>query len=456
MVIAEKFCRVQTPQKCLRARKTKRSMYKKQASLSLFSQIHLNHLLGLRCAIKALIGLNFFIMKIFDVIVVGKGLVGSAAAKYLSVTHSNIAIVGPDEPINYDDAIVFASHYDQARVQRIIGKDEVWTRLNLDSVLQYDEIQKQTNIKFHEPTGCLYVNPYGSDDYLINASFLSENFHLTTHFINTPEEFNKVYENFNLPSTSMGLMETGPAGFINPAKLVEAQLLLCKNNGVEIFKDTIVQIKKGVDEFILTTSFGEQMFAKKVLVATGSFLNVTDLLPQQVQLKTKNEVVLLVNIEEQHLDQFSNMPSLLYEKNEEGVDGIYVLKPVKYPDGNYYLKIGCNMPNDFYFDSLEQIQYWFKKADTTPFEQYLLKEIQLLFPSLVITKYQLKKCIISRTSHGRPIIGETAQKGLYLSGGCNGYSAMCSDALGKVTSHYIMSGQFPEGYSSHAFEIKYV
>jgi len=73
-------------------------------------------------------------MKIYDVIVVGKGLVGTATAKYVSMTHGSVAIVGPDEPVDYQKAIVFASHYDQARVQRVIGKDEVWTRLNLDSV----------------------------------------------------------------------------------------------------------------------------------------------------------------------------------------------------------------------------------------------------------------------------------------------------------------------------------
>ena len=178
-------------------------------------------------------------------------------------------------------------------------------------------------------------------------------------------------------------------------------------------------------------------------------------MPQKVKLQTKNEVVILVKIDASQLNEYDNMPSLLYEKNEEGVDGIYVLKPVQYPDGNYYLKLGCNMPNDCYYDTLEQIQSWFKEADTKPFESYLLKEIQLLFPSLVIHEYELKKCIISRTTHGRPIIGETSLKGLYLSGGCNGYSAMCSDALGKVTSHLIEKGQFPEGYTSSDFEIVY-
>lgn len=394
-------------------------------------------------------------MKIYDVLVVGKGLVGTATAKYVSMTHGSVAIVGPDEPVDYQKAIVFASHYDQARVQRIIGKDEVWTRLNLDSVAEYDALQKQTNIHFHEPVGCLYVNPYGEDEYLSNAISLSKNFHQTPLFLNTAEDIKSVYQNFNFPAKAQGLMETAPSGHINPSKLVEAQLFAFKKNGGEVIHDTVLELKKEKDLFIVTTHSGQQLYAKKVIVATGSFLNVTHLLPQKVKLQTKNEVVILVKIEVSQLHEYDNMPSLLYEKNEEGVDGIYVLKPVQYPDGNYYLKLGCNMPNDCYYDTLEQIQSWFKEADTKPFESYLLKEIQLLFPSLVIHEYELKKCIISRTTHGRPIIGETSQKGLYLSGGCNGYSAMCSDALGKVTSHLIEQGQFPRGYTSSNFEIVY-
>ncbi|MGY0036318.1 hypothetical protein [Pedobacter sp. NJ-S-72] len=96
-------------------------------------------------------------MNEFDIIVIGKGLVGSAAAKYLSLTNKKIAIIGPDEPLNYNKSIVFASHYDQARVQRLIGKDKVWTNLNLESVKQYRSIQEQSGINFQDTVGCLYI-----------------------------------------------------------------------------------------------------------------------------------------------------------------------------------------------------------------------------------------------------------------------------------------------------------
>ena len=81
---------------------------------------------------------------IFDCIVIGKGLIGSAAARYLSQSQNNVMVVGPDEYSDVNEAIVFSSHYDQGRVQRIIGTDPVWTLLNLQSSGQYDFLEKES------------------------------------------------------------------------------------------------------------------------------------------------------------------------------------------------------------------------------------------------------------------------------------------------------------------------
>ncbi|MEO8763069.1 MAG: hypothetical protein ABI416_02230, partial [Ginsengibacter sp.] len=92
---------------------------------------------------------------IFDCIVIGKGLIGAAAARYLSQSRE-VAVIGPGEPADMEKAVVFSSHYDQSRIQRIIGTDPVWTLLNIQSAEQYPFLQKESNIKFHFDTVCLY------------------------------------------------------------------------------------------------------------------------------------------------------------------------------------------------------------------------------------------------------------------------------------------------------------
>ncbi len=394
-------------------------------------------------------------MKHFDIIVIGKGLAGSAAAKYLAAAKMNVAVIGPDEPADYHDALVFASHYDQARVQRLIGKDEVWTRLNSDAVRQYPGIEAETGISFHQPVGCLYVNPYGTDDYLTNAGYFAGRQGLPFTSFNSGAALNRRFSDFDFPAASKGLFEATPAGYINPRLLIEAQLNILKKNSGLIFSETVINLSFIDGIFTMVTTAGNTFVAPRVLLATGSFLNCNNLIPRQIYLKTKSEVVLLAKLDAGEAKRLADLPSLLYEIDNGDTEGIYLIQPVLYPDGHYYVKMGCNMPGDIFFDSLEQVQQWFRYGDTSIFKSKLINALVQLMPNLQATGYDAKKCIISRTAHGRPYIGETLQRGLYLAGGCNGYSAMCADAIGSTAAHLILYGQMPEGYAERSFEIIY-
>ena len=130
---------------------------------------------------------------IFDCIVIGKGLIGSAAARYLSLSLKAVAIVGPDEHPDLKKAIVFSSHYDQARVQRIIGADPVWTLLNLQSSRQYDFLEKESKISFHSKVGCLYVNPEGTDQYLEQTENQANQFGLNMIFLKKEKRYKRLF-----------------------------------------------------------------------------------------------------------------------------------------------------------------------------------------------------------------------------------------------------------------------
>ena len=186
----------------------------------------------------------------FDIIIIGKGLVGSAAAKYLCKSNKRVAIIGADEPDGNNSALVYASHYDEARVQRIVGKDEVWTRLNFDSVQQYATIQKESGIDFHKAVGCLYVNPYGEDDYLRNFPTQAQKFNIPYSLFETKKD--NCYSGLCFPERSVGVFEQSPSGYINPRLLIKAQLEIFKKQGGVIFSDTIVDVSFTSDNvFIL-------------------------------------------------------------------------------------------------------------------------------------------------------------------------------------------------------------
>lgn len=394
-------------------------------------------------------------MQHFDVLVVGNGLVGAAAAKYLSAAHGRVAVIGPAEPSDYHQSLVFASHYDQARVQRMIGKNDVRTRLNIAAAAQYDNIQAQSGIRFHVPVGCLYVNPYGADEYLAEAANRSRRFDLPYRAFHSGAELATDFPEFRFPEAAQGLLETDPSGFIQPRQLLEAQRVLLEQRQGVVLRETVLDVRKIGHNFQINTREGHTYLAPKVLLAAGSFVNFFNLLPHPLALKLKSEVVLLARVSSTQAQQMGGLPSLLYEIDHGAVEGIYLIQPVQYPDGHFYLKMGCNMPEDIFFERIEQVQDWFRRGDSEQFSSRLQAVLHTLMPGAAFDGYLTKRCIISRSVHERPYIGETAEPGLYVASGCNGYSAMCSDAIGSVAAHLVHHNRLPEEYQPADFEVLY-
>ncbi|HEY5405456.1 MAG TPA: FAD-binding oxidoreductase [Ginsengibacter sp.] len=389
---------------------------------------------------------------IFDYIVIGKGLIGSAAARYLSQSQKSIAIIGPDEHPDVNEAIVFSSHYDQGRVQRIIGTDPVWTSLNLQSSAQYNFLEKESGITFHSGVGCLYVNPIGTDDYLEQIEKQANLFNLKYDSFEDGEAIRKVFRDFDLPAPSKGIFESSPSGYINPRLLIKAQLnLFQKNNGI-VADDIANEIDYEKDYLQIKTFNGNIYRAKKVLLCLGAFTNFFNLTKNKLALSLKGETTLWVHVSSQEAERLSKLPSLLYEIDIPSYQNVYLIQPVQYPDGKYYLKMGCNLPGDIYFDNIEGIQNWFRNGTSDNNLDVLKDALLKIMPGLQAKEYFTKRCIVSFTKHRKPYIGRLNDRGLFVACGGNGYSAMCSDALGNIASRLLTEGVFPKEYPAAAFQ----
>ncbi len=387
---------------------------------------------------------------IYDSIIVGAGLIGSSAAKYLSESEKNIALIGPDEEKVSNEKIVYASHYDSSRVQRAFGTDEVSTLLNLQSVRQYDSIEKDTDIYFHSKEGCLYVNPSGTDIYLKSANALAKTFEIKYQSFPSGESFKSFAPDFNFPETSNGIFESSPSGHVNPRKLLKAQQLLFQKNGGVIFSDTVKSVNHKNGILKIETIDGKSYHAKKVLLSPGAFINFFDLLSRKLLLRLKSETTIWAKVSADEAFRLSKMPALLYKINEPEIQEIYLVRPIKYPDGDFYLKMGANFPGDIYFNTLTEIQGWFKNENEGGNLNIAKAVLMKLIPNLFVEEYYEKKCIVAYTHHGKPYIGEV-DNNIFVAAGGNGYSAMSSDALGKIASSLLIDGHFPKEFSQKDF-----
>ena len=387
---------------------------------------------------------------VYDCVIIGAGLIGSAAAKYISDPGKKVALIGPDESTVLDQQIVFASHYDRARIQRIFGRDPVSTLLNQQSANAYDLIEAESNIRFHSKEGCLYVNPYGMDTYLENIAEQSKKFTVNFQSFDSGEKLNSFAPYYHFPNSSMGIFEAAPSGHINPRLLIKAQLHLFQKNGGEVFNDTAIDISNDSKDIKITTYSGKIYQAKKVLLAPGSFINFFNLLPQKLVLTLKSESTIWVKTNVAEGLRLANLPGLLYKIKEPDIDDIYLIRPLEYPDGSYYLKMGANFPSDIFFKDLKEIQNWFKSGNNETNLEIMKDYLLQLIPSISISDSFTKKCIVCYTPHGKPYIGEV-ENNLFVAAGGNGYSAMSADALGKIAASVVTTNDFPAPFSADTF-----
>ncbi len=387
----------------------------------------------------------------FDCIVIGKGLIGSAAAKYIVQTGMQTALIGPDEPTgDMSTTTVFASHYDQGRVQRLIGIDPVWTRLNQQSAEAYAQLEKESGIHFHYGVGCLYVSPFFKDDYLKNLPSQAALFNIPFRFFESGDAIHQAIPHYQFHPGACGMLESSPSGHIHPPGLIKAQLGIFKNLNGTVITDTVNQVESSKGNFTVHTAEGNTYNARKILVAAGAFSNFLNLLPRRLDMELESETVLLARVDTAEAARLSNLPSLLYEIETPELNGIYLIRPVQYPDGHYYLKMGCNLHTDIHFHTLEEIQHWFRSGNSDANLEILKTALHTIMPTLQAIGYVTKRCIISRTKHRKCYIGQV-DNNLFIAAGGNGYSAMCSDALGNVAAHYLTNRAYPAAYPPGTF-----
>jgi sarcosine oxidase len=397
-------------------------------------------------------------VKSFDVIVVGSGLMGSAVARHLSAS-CDVALVGPAEPVSQadkDDAMVFASHYDQARVFRLLGQDDVWTQLNCDTADALAGIAEESGLVCHLPAGCLVVTTEPDDAYIptMHAEGSKRGIH---HDLLDEEALRQAFPRIWFPEGARGLYEPAPAGAINPRQLIQAQRRCVKKRGGVLIDGVVTSLAPNGEGMTVQLANGEHYHAAQVVVATGAFSSLLALVPDVPPLEVESETVLLVEVpEEAHWSHL--LPSTLYEVETDEYNGIYTLPPVRYPDGHVYFKLGCNLPQrDRRFSSLGALQDWFRSGACKDNAGLLRHICGRYFPTLSLEHTATKECVIARTPHRKPIIRFAGQdegwgQRVLLAMGGNGYGAMSSDGIGGLAVHVLREGVFPAPYSSADFD----
>lgn len=383
----------------------------------------------------------------FDVAVVGRGLIGSAAARHLAESGRTVVAIGPDEPADWTawDG-PFSSHGDEGRITRIGDADPVWSGLAARSIERYGDLEDRSGIVFHRPCGLLAST-------LDDAAWIATARASGAWVASVDPEWVRNKLGVTLPVGSTATFEGPPAGLINPRRLVEAQNVLARRAGASIIGQVVESVRLGVgpDRGVEIGGPWGSVRARRLVVATGAFghhLLEPVLDGRTLPLVRRPRTVLLAEFErapDGHPGDGA-LPSLIVRQPaDDRLESIYWVPPVQYPDGRTCLKIGGSLASnptigDGPTGEAELIDWFHGPGDAVEAEA-LRSSLEALLPDRTIRSASTVPCVYTGTETGYPLIDRLDGDGsgggdarVTIAIGGNGSAAKSSDELGRLAA----------------------
>lgn len=387
-----------------------------------------------------------------EVAVIGAGMFGAAAGKYLSEAGADTLVIGPREPDDHraGDQHSFAAHYDQARICRRLGWDPVWGELDARSLDRFREIESASGMRFFTDSGSLV---------LLAGSIRQRTDAIAAQCRDQAIAVQRLDETalaarfpmLGLPPLEQGvegLYEPSRAGHLNPRRLVSAQLALAQNHGARILRAAVQAVERADRRWRLRLDDDHgrrEVIAEKVLVAAGAFTNHNNLLPgtEQLAMQAYAEPNLLMRVDHAQRTALAGLPPVVTVDPADTGDAntsIYLVPPLLYPDGHAWLRIGPGMqPCVQPLDSALEMTSWYAGQTLTRAQATMLTFMAtMMVPTLAPVATRHAACIIEKTPTRYPYIGHLAHDSFTVAVGGNGHGARGSDEIGRLAAHMVL------------------
>eukprot|EP00746_Dinoflagellata_sp_MGD_P086547 gnl/MRDRNA2_/MRDRNA2_34264_c0_seq2.p1 gnl/MRDRNA2_/MRDRNA2_34264_c0~~gnl/MRDRNA2_/MRDRNA2_34264_c0_seq2.p1 ORF type:complete len:465 (-),score=69.76 gnl/MRDRNA2_/MRDRNA2_34264_c0_seq2:11-1405(-) len=402
----------------------------------------------------------------YDVLVVGRGMVGSAAARHLAKNGVKVVLVGPPERprSEWHSLEIFGACYDEGRITRKTDPDPTWAALASASIDRYAEIEKEGGERFFFEVGHLAVGPSNSQDLSARAENASQ-MGVQHEYLNECQ-LQARFPYICFPLGSAAILEPKSAGHISARKLVSAQVKAALRHGGDQIQQEVskIEIAPG-GGYAVHLASGEILRVPKVLVAAGAFCNSRPLLPAgesganvelALDVTTTQTVHFVLGTED--IKRLQGMPSVIYK----GPDfWCYILPPIEYPDGTVRLKLGgarmsaaastklssnstaqellkMELANREKLNTKEDVTNWYRSAGDPNWKQVMIDMMNQLFPGLQPLDILSDACASDKTPSSQPYVG-LLREGLCVASGGNGYAAKSSDELGRLAACAVLS-----------------
>jgi sarcosine oxidase len=379
---------------------------------------------------------------VVDFLIVGNGMFGAAIARHLA-PHAEVTVVGSGA--RTDGSGAYGAHHDEGRIIGDLSRDVVWSELNRrarDGMTELDPT-------LITPCGALTATTPGGPDYPGVAARLREESGadiraLTAHAACV-----------GFPMARFGPDDTilyqPAAGHFSPRRYVALATQSAQGNGATVIRGIVRVLRRSAAGVEAELDDGRRLRAGAVIVASGAFVAGSDLLPVPVALRAKSEVYVMAELDDQQAAELDAMPCINRTIGHPQLADLYVLPPIRYPDGRAYLKFGANTMTDRWLPDPAAVRAWYDHGDDDGPLPAFREVLASLLPDVRVRSWHARRCADAYTAHRHPYIDVLDPGRLIIALGGNGRGAQAADAVGYLTARLALTGQWQSGIPRDPF-----
>ena len=209
-----------------------------------------------------------------DVIVVGLGAVGGAAALHLARSGARVLGIDRFSPPHKHGS----SHGDTRITRAAIGEGVEYSALALRSHALWREFEALTGQTLFVRNGCLTISGadavvmHDVDDFFANVETAAKRFDIPTQTFDDAAAIRARYPQFAVAPGDKAILDE-EAGYLYVERCIDTTLTLAAQAGAHLLRDTqVMQIEPSAAGVEVATGDNQRFTADRVLIAAGAWL----------------------------------------------------------------------------------------------------------------------------------------------------------------------------------------